>query len=60
VLHRLLSRETLVRPDQAQRILDAARGAAEQFILFFEEIGDYYGGERASVPCRKITMATAG
>ncbi|HWO26236.1 MAG TPA: iron-containing redox enzyme family protein [Kofleriaceae bacterium] len=52
VLARWLKKRGHVSPDDAQRILRAARGMADHFVLFFEGIRDYYGTRGALVPRR--------
>jgi pyrroloquinoline quinone (PQQ) biosynthesis protein C len=52
VLSRWLRRRGHVSPDDAQRILRAARGMVDHFVLYFEGIHDYYGARGSALPRR--------
>ena len=58
VLERLCARSAVVTPENAQRIVGAARSVAEHFILFFEGILDFYGAPLAPIPRRPLNVLT--
>jgi hypothetical protein len=46
----------LVTPVVGRRAIDAVRGLAEHFMLFFDNIETYYGARDAIVPRRAVDM----
>jgi hypothetical protein len=58
-IEQILSEQDVVTPDQIRSIYSALRSISEFFILFFEEIGSYYGSSQAEIPRRLISMANA-
>jgi pyrroloquinoline quinone (PQQ) biosynthesis protein C len=56
LLKRILEREGFITPDGARRVLRAARGVVEYFILFFDGIHDYYGQEKNPLPRRRADI----